>query len=138
MKELGANVARVHLQFGKFMSSADTPSTGALRNLTRILALAESTEVYLDITGLACYRPSDTPPWYDSLSEAKRWSSQQIFWEAIADTCTTSPAVFCYDLINEPLVPGERRDKWYSGELFGGFDYLQFVSLDPAGRKRED
>ncbi len=32
MKELGANVVRVHLQLGKFMSDAQTPNKQRLRN----------------------------------------------------------------------------------------------------------
>src|SRR5829696_8393558 len=42
MKSLGVNVVRVHLQFGKFMSSADQPNAAALKQLGRLLALAES------------------------------------------------------------------------------------------------
>ena len=46
------------------------------------------------------------PPWYDALDESARWDAQAHFWEAIAEQCKTSPAVFCYDLMNEPVVPG--------------------------------
>jgi hypothetical protein len=48
--------------------------------------------------------------------------------------------VFCYDLINEPISPGQRREpgKWSSGSLFGGYDFLQYIALVPAGRRRED
>jgi hypothetical protein len=43
-------------------------------------------------------------------------------------------------LINEPLAPGGLRKPgdWYSGKTLGGYDFLQFIALDPAGRKRED
>src|SRR5882762_9379270 len=56
MKATGANVARVHLQLGKFMASAEKPNERALDRLQRLLDLAERTHVYLDLTGLACYR----------------------------------------------------------------------------------
>ena len=48
--------------------------------------------------------------------------------------------MFCYDLINEPISPAQRRapGKWSSGNLFGGYDFLQYIALDPAGRRRED
>src|SRR5688572_32483330 len=52
MKQLGANVARVHLQFGKFMRSADTPNEKSLGQLGRLLMLAERLGLYLDLTGL--------------------------------------------------------------------------------------
>jgi len=140
MKHLGANVVRIHLQFGKFMDAPDRPNPHALAQLTRLLALAETTGLYLDLTGLACYRTADVPPWYDALDEEHRWSAQANFWSAIAKICSKSPAVFCYDLMNEPVVPGEKRPagKWYSGTPLGGFDFVQFITLDPAGRKRED
>src|SRR3954447_23688971 len=56
MKDAGANVARVHLQLGKFMAAPDRPNDRALERLSRLLDLAERTHVYLDLTGLACYR----------------------------------------------------------------------------------
>ncbi|MDQ3624715.1 MAG: glycoside hydrolase family 5 protein [Verrucomicrobiota bacterium] len=140
LKVLGANVVRVHLQFGKFMAAADRPNPAALQQLARMLRLAEGTGIYLDVTGLACYRPADVPAWYDAMDEPARWAAQAKFWEAIAEVCARSPAVFCYDLINEPLSPGGKREtgKWPSGSRFGGYDFLQYIALDPAGRPREE
>jgi len=140
MKQIGADVVRVHLQSGKFMTAPDAPNRTAFTNLSKLLHFAEKTGLYLDLTGLACYRPADTPAWYDALDEAGRWNAQANFWSAVADTCAASPAVFCYDLINEPIVPGEKRvaGQWRSGKLFGGYDFVQFIALDPAGRHRED
>lgn len=139
MKALGANVVRVHLQFGKFMEAADRPDPKALDRLGRLLELAEATGVYLDLTGLACYRKADVPPWYDGLSEADRWSAQARFWAAVAARCEASPAVFCYDLMNEPFAAGGDRKPgdWYSGKTLGGYDFVQWIALDPHGRPRE-
>jgi hypothetical protein len=118
MKSLGANVVRCHLQFGKFMDSADRPNPKALDRLGRLLRLAEETGVYLDPTGLGCYRKADVPAWYDGLTEETRWAAQARFWGAVAACCAASPAVFCYDLMNEPVVPGSKRNPgdWYSGK----------------------
>ena len=109
MKELGANVVRIHLQFGKFMESPTEPRQSSLDQLARLFKLAEKTGLYLDVTGLGCYHKKDVPPWYDKLSEQERWQSQAVFWEAVAKTCADSPAIFCYDLMNEPVVVGECR-----------------------------
>jgi len=136
LKALGANVARVHLQVGRFMDAADQPHAHALWQLGRLLDLAEQTGVRLDLTGLACYRPADTPAWYDALDEPARWAAQATFWRAVAGRCAASPAVFCYDLINEPISPAEKRARWSSGQLFGGYDFVQFIARDPAGRTR--
>jgi len=140
MKALGANVVRVHLQFGKFMDAADRPNEKSFDQIAKLLDLAEKTGLYLDLTGLACYRKADVPAWYDALDDAGRWAAQSRFWEAVAGRCAKSPAVFCYDLMNEPIVPGERRKAgdWYSGKPFGGYDFIQFIALDPAGRTRDE
>jgi len=140
LRELGANVVRVHLQFGKFMRSPTEPDRHALIQFARLLWLAEETGLRLDVTGLACYRPADVPAWYDALDEPARWAAQARFWEAVAEVGAASPSVFCYDLINEPISPAEKREpgQWRSGNLLGGYDFLQYIALDPAGRMRED
>ena len=139
MKQLGANVVRIHLQFAKFMDAPDRPKEKSLERLGRLAKLAEETGLYLDLTGLACYRKKDVPAWYSSLGESARWAAQARFWDAVARRCAGSPAVFCYDLMNEPIVPGGKRKPgdWLAGEL-GGFVYCQFISLDQAGRPRPD
>jgi hypothetical protein len=138
MKDLGANLVRVHLQLAKFMDAADKPNEPALKQLGRLVRLAETTGLYLDITGLGCYHKKDVPKWYDAMDEAPRWSVQARFWEAVAKTCAKSNAIFCYDLMNEPILPGEneRKSEWLAGE-FGGKHFVQYITLDLAGRSRE-
>ncbi len=139
MKKLGANVVRVHLQFGKFMTAADKPNAKALDRLGKLLTLAEDTGLYLDLTGLGCYHKADVPAWYDKLTESERWDSQAAFWVAVAGRCKDSPAVFCYDLMNEPVVPGgKRKDGDWLGPAFGGKHFVQFITLDSKGRERPD
>ncbi|TAH37925.1 MAG: hypothetical protein EYC70_06665 [Planctomycetota bacterium] len=138
MRALGANVVRIHLQAGRFLKSAESTDTAALAQLRRMLALAEETGLYLDITGLGCYHKHEVPAWYDALDEAGRWAAQARFWEAVASTCAGSPAVFCYDLMNEPILPGagEVATDWLAGD-FAGKHFVQRISLDLAGRTRE-
>jgi len=137
MKELGANVVRIHLQTGRFMKTPEQPDKSALEQLRRLVGLAEQTGLYLDVTGLGCYHKDDVPAWYDALSEAERWDVQARFWEAVAATCAPSDAIFCYDLMNEPILPGkEKETEWLTGEL-GGKHFVQRISLDLAGRTRK-
>ena len=137
MKELGANVVRIHLQLGKFMQRQDEPNDAALDMLTRLVELAQRLNLYLDVTGLGCYHKKDVPRWYDALSEKDRWDVQACFWEAVAARCAKSPAIFCYDLMNEPIVPGGRRKsgEWL-GPPFAGKHFVQFITLNQAGRAR--
>lgn len=139
MKELGANVVRIHLQVAKFLDGPGTPNRASLQRLRKLLKLAEDVGLYLDLTGLGCYHKADVPPWYDKLSEQERWKAQAFFWEAVAKECAGSPAVFCYDLMNEPVVPGGKRKPGdWLGPPFGGKHFVQVISLDQAGRPRPD
>ena len=137
MKQLGANVVRVHLQLGRFMEGPDRSNARALEQLSRLVALAERVNLYLDLTGLGCYHKQDVPPWYDPLAESDRWDVQARFWEAVSARCAASPAVFCYDLMNEPVVPGGRgkRDDWLAG-AFAGKHFVQFIALETGDRER--
>ena len=137
MAALGANVVRIHLQTGRIMAAGDTPDRAELAQLSRLLDLAERTGLRLDITGLGCYLKQDVPPWYDALDEDARWAVQERFWEAVAATCATCTAVFCYDLMNEPVVAAGTREDWLAG-AFGGQHFVQFINLRQAGRQREE
>src|SRR4029453_9897629 len=98
---LGANVVRIHLQVAKFLSGPDASNAKALERLRRLLALAEETGLYLDITGLGCYDKAATPAWYDRLNETARWNVQARFWSAMAKVCRTSSAVFFFFFLIE-------------------------------------
>jgi hypothetical protein len=139
MKELGANVVRVHLQFAKFMDDARTPNKQAIEQLGRLVALAEKEGLHLDLTGLGCYHKQDVPAWYDQLDEQDRWDAQARFWEAIAERCAKSNAIFCYDLMNEPVAPGgdQPATDWL-GPAFAGKHFVQRIALDRKGRARHE
>ncbi|QDT06763.1 Endoglucanase E1 precursor [Rubripirellula lacrimiformis] len=137
IRSLGANCVRVHLQFGLFMDQPDLPNVRSLDRLERLVRLAEQAGLYLDITGLACYHKQHVPAWYDKLDEQRRWDAQAVFWEAVAQRCQGSPAVFCYDLMNEPVLPGKvPTDDWLLGELGGKF-FVQRIATHLHGRTRQ-
>jgi hypothetical protein len=139
MRKLGANVVRIHLQLGRFMEKPDKPNARSLDRLAKLLALAERERLYLDLTGLGCYHKKDVPAWYDNLSERDRWEVQARFWEVVAGRCAKSPAVFCYDLMNEPVVAGGRRkDGDWLPAPFAGKHFVQFINLDQGKRERPD
>jgi hypothetical protein len=99
--------------------------------------LAQRLHLYLDLTGLGCYHKKDVPAWYDGLPEEARWDVQARFWEAVAGRCSRSPAIFCYDLMNEPILAGGKREtEWLTGELDGKF-FVQRITLDLAGRTQQ-
>jgi len=137
MKALGANTVRVHLQVSRFMNSPAEPNAESLERLARLLTLAEKTGLYLDITGLGCYDKKDVPQWYNALDETARWDVQARFWEAVARTCRPSPAVFCYDLMNEPVVTEDKKTRDWTPGAFGDRYFVQRLTLDFAGRSQQ-
>lgn len=139
MKQLGANVVRIHLQFGKFMKGPDDPDNAALDRYARLVRLAERLGLYLDVTGLGSYLKKDVPEWYHEMTENERWTAQARFWQAVASRSSDSPAIFCYDLMNEPTVPGgkEAQDNWL-GPAFADSNkhFVQFITRNAKGRPR--
>lgn len=137
MKAAGTTVARVHPEMPRFLTGPDQADPRALDQLKKLLKIAEDSGIYLKITGLACYTIKDRLAWYDSMDEQDRWKTQAFFWETIARTCAASPAVFAYDLVNEPGAIGKRDDGWYLGRM-GEVEFCQRLSLDPGQRNGDD
>jgi endo-1,4-beta-mannosidase len=134
MKCMGANVVRIHLQLCRFIKSPGQPDEENLARLGKLVRLAEETGVYLDVTGLGCYHKQDVPAWYDAMDESARWKVQARFWSAVADVCKDSPAIFCYDLMNEPIPSGDRKGDWLPGPAIGGSYFMQRLTTDMRSR----
>jgi hypothetical protein len=137
MRAAGTTVARIHPEMPNILTGPDKADPHALNRLGKLLAIAEKSGIHLKITGLACYQIKDRMAWYDSLDEKDRWNVQAFFWETIARTCAESPAVFAYDLVNEPAAVGKRSDGWYMGRM-GDVEFCQRLSLDPGERNGDD
>jgi len=138
MKAFGANVVRLHLQFNKYMDSPTQPNAAAFENLAMMVEIAEESGLYLDLTGLGSYRKSDSPAWYNDLSEEDRWNAQAVFWEEVAKTAGGSQSLLVYDLMNEPTVPIKEETDWLFGDGFGGFFFVQRLTLTPGNRSQAE
>lgn len=136
MRDLGANAVRIHLQLEAFMVDPETPNQESLDRLAKLVALVNDIGLYLNVTGLGCYHKDAVPDWYDAMEEADRWRVQARFWEAVARTCAGNPAVFCYNLMNEPVIT--EGEEWLPGEGLAGKHYVQRITRDLAGRQREE
>jgi hypothetical protein len=137
MKEMGATAVRIHLQLNRFMKTPEQPHGVMLARLARVLDLAERCGLYLDLTGLGCYRKADTPAWYENAAEKERWAAQARFWTAVSEIASKSPAVLCYNLMNEPVSPAGPGKVYHGGMPLGGYYYVERLTLDPGQRSRE-
>jgi hypothetical protein len=137
MKAAGTTVARIHPEMPRILSGPDKANPEGLAQLTKLLEIAEKSGIHLKITGLACYKIKDRIDWYDALDEQARWKAQAFFWETVAKTCAESPAVFAYDLVNEPAAAGKPADGWYSGRM-GDVEFCQRLTLEPGKRTGDE
>jgi hypothetical protein len=138
MKILGANVVRVSPQLCCLMKSPEQPDETNLARLGRLVRLAEDNGLYLDVTGLGCYHKDEVPAWYDAMDESNRWKDQARCWRAVADVCKDSPAIFCYDLMNEPVASGDTKGDWLPGQPLGGSYFVQRLTTDMRGRTEKE
>lgn len=138
IKDMGATAVRIHLQVNKFLEAPDRGNATSLARLGKLLELAESLGLYLDLTGLGCYRKSDTPAWYEIADEKSRWAAQATFWDVVSAACAKSPAVLCYNLMNEPVSPAGPGKVWHGGQPLGDFYYVESLTLEPGMRSRQE
>lgn len=137
MKILGANVVRVPPQLFCLMKSPEQPDEKNLACLGKLVRLAEENGLYLDITGLGYYHKDEVPA-YDAMDESARWKVQARYWRAVATVCKDSPAIFCYDLMNEPVPSGDRKGDWLAGQPMGGFYFVQRLTTDMQDRTEQE
>jgi len=137
MKAAGTTVARVHPEMPALVRGPNQADPQAIDRLRRLLSIAEKSGIHLQITGLSCYKINSRMAWYDALDDEDRWKTQEFFWSTVAETCANSPAVFCYDLVNEPAAAGNRADGWYLGRM-GDVEFCQRLTLDQPQRSGED
>lgn len=141
MRDSGTTVVRIHPEMPKLLTAAGQANQAELQRLKQLIDIAEEAGVYLQITGLACYKISDRMDWYDAMDQEARWATQAFFWETVAMVCADSPAVFAYDLINEPAAIGPKNQgpdekgpgyqNWYTGRM-GDVEFCQRLTLEPT------
>ena len=63
---------------------------------------------------------------------------QGRFWQAVADVCRSSPAIFCYDLMNEPVITEDKEHRDWTPGAFGNRYFVQRLTLDFKGRTQKE
>ncbi len=104
MRELGVNVVRVFLTAESFFSRPPNLEPAALEKFDKMLDIARRYGIRLHPTGPDHWEGS--PPWRrtDFMAEPKALDAQVAFWKAFASRYRDEPAIFAYDILNEPQV----------------------------------
>ena len=104
MRELGVNVVRVFLTAGSFYREPPSLEPEALAKLDRLIAIARKSGIRVHPTGPDHWE--GTPAWRrgDFYAEPKALEAQVSFWKALAARYRDEPAIFAWDLLNEPHV----------------------------------
>lgn len=130
-KKLGANVYRTHLQLfdfiGKDAAGNLVTKPAAMTAFKTMLREAEAQKLYLDIVGNNVWIEGAAPAWYDALTYRQRWMVQGFFFKELAKVGVSSPAVFAYELTNEPTISTDAAKSWYGGEM-GGWHFTQVIA----------
>lgn len=139
MQKYGANTVRIHLQAGRFLASRTEFCEKELQQLDHLIALATAKSLRLHLVGLGCYHSRQVPVWYEALDETARWETQAFFWRTLATRYRGNHTIFCFDLMNEPLVPARcRRDRGWLGNDYHGSHFTQYIALAGTHASRTD
>jgi hypothetical protein len=116
------------------MRGPDEADSHALANLDKLVALAGRLGLRLDLTGLAFYRRTAAPSWYRALDDEAMQQAQAAFWRAIAARFADEPAIFCFDLQNEPTITVEDTREIVGAPFADGYHYVNLVGRDVSAQ----
>ncbi|UCF16594.1 MAG: beta-galactosidase, partial [Phycisphaerales bacterium] len=105
MSELGVNCARVFLTAGSFQPSAETVEQQALAKLDKLVEIARENEIRLILTGPDHWegQPAYWKP--DRFAGEAALQALECFWDVVGRRYRGEPAIFAWDLLNEPHLP---------------------------------
>ena len=115
MSEMGVNCARVFLTAGSFQPTSERVEEQALAKLDILVRIARANHIRLILTGpdhwegQPAYWKPDRYAGEDALQALER------FWDAVGRRYRGEPAIFAWDLLNEPHLPWfveQWRPKW--------------------------
>jgi len=105
MKKLGVNCARVFLTAGSFQPEVKTIDEQALKKLNTLIKIAHDTRIGLILTGPDHWEGSPSYWRPDRYAGEDALQALEYFWEVIGYRYRGEPAIFAWDLLNEPHMP---------------------------------
>jgi hypothetical protein len=115
MNGIGVNCARVFLTTGSFQPTAEKIEEQALTKLDKLVEIARENGIRLILTGPDHWegQPDYWKP--DRYAGKAALQALEHFWTVVAQRYRGEPAIFAWDLLNEPHMPWfveQWRPKW--------------------------
>jgi hypothetical protein len=139
MRSLGVNCARVFLTAATFQPDADTIDERALEKLDTLIRIARRAGIRLILTGPDHWEGSPAYWRPDRFAGEPALRALENFWRTAGRRYRGEPAIFAWDLLNEPHVPWSLdtwRPAWnrWLQDQYGTWDRLK---SDWAGEIKE-
>jgi len=130
MGRLGVNCARVFLTAGSFQPRPDAVEVEALKKLDKLVAMAGRAGIRLILTGPDHWEGSPAYWRPDRFAGPDALGALENFWQVVGARYRGEPAIFAWDLLNEPHMPWfieQWRGRWNSWlkSKYGGWDRLK-------------
>lgn len=130
MRLIGVNCARVFLTAGSFQPDVNTVDPQALAKLDRLIKIARQCGIRLILTGPDHWEGSPQYWKPDQYAGEQAVKALEHFWTVVGQRYRDEPAIFAWDLRNEPEMPWfveTWRPRWN--------DWLRERYVDRAGLK---
>lgn len=105
MNKLGVNCARIFLTAGSFQPDAKTVNEQALKKLDTLINVARETGIRLILTGPDHWEGSPSYWRPDRFAGEEALRALEHFWKVLGQRYKGEPAIFAWDLLNEPHLP---------------------------------
>jgi len=115
MRSLGVNCARVFLTAGSFQPTADTVQNEALEKLDQMVEIARRNKIRLILTGPDHWEGQPEYWRTDRYAGEQALQALERFWQVVGRRYRGEPAIFAWDLLNEPHLPwfaAQWQSKW--------------------------
>ena len=121
MQQRNATLWRIFPQFQDVLTGPETINQSGIATLTAALNMAATHGIQATVTGLSDFVPRNNRGWLNKIgerldSEEKIQAASELWWGTLAKSWKGHPAVFSFDLQNEPV--------WMSGPDSGGGGYI--------------
>jgi len=115
MSKLGVNCARLFLTAATFQPDAKTVEEKSLKKLDILVKIGRETGIRLILTGPDHWEGSPSYWRPDRFAGEEALRALEYFWKTVGQRYKGEPAIFAWDLLNEPHLPWfikEWRGRW--------------------------